>query len=215
MFEELFNKEIPIERFMVIGDQTSLNIKVNANELLKELEQFEDKWAPYNSHKDFIKREGLCIINEDGVNKQGPALESLTDWNREHGTNWSELDFNISTPVYENTMLKDVLKDLRSECYRSHFIKLPPGGYFPPHRDFSMDAFRVIMPVRVCNPPETRFMIEDRTLHWEHGRFYIINTLKEHTLFNASDGLDSIWLVLNVKLSKKSIMWSYKNMSIK
>lgn len=206
---------IPIERFMMLGDQTVLDIKVNEVELLQQLKKFDDKWSKYNSHKPEIQRDGLCIINEDGINKPGPALDSLTEWNRENGTNLSELDFDTTTPVYEETMLKDVLKDIRSECYRSHFLRLPPGGYFPPHRDFSMDSFRVILPVYNCNPPNARFMIEDKTLHWDHGRFYIINTLKEHTLFNASDGLDSIWLVLNVKLSQKSCAWSYKNMSIK
>lgn len=210
----MFNN-VSIERFMLLGDQTALDLDVNAFDLLDQIKPFDDKWSKYNSHKPDIQRDGLCIINEDGINKAGPALDSLTEWNRENGTNLSELDFDTSTPVYEQTVLKDVLKDIRSECYRSHFLRLPPGGYFPPHRDFSMDSFRVILPVYNCNPPNARFMIEDKTLHWDHGRFYIINTLKEHTLFNCSDGLDSIWLVLNVKLSEKSVAWSYKNMSIK
>lgn len=210
----MFNN-VSIERFMLLGDQTALDLDVNAFDLLDQIKPFDDKWSKYNSHKPDIQRDGLCIINEDGINKAGPALDSLTEWNRENGTNLSELDFDTSTPVYEQTVLKDILKDIRSECYRSHFLRLPPGGYFPPHRDFSMDSFRVILPVYNCNPPNARFMIEDKTLNWDHGRFYIINTLKEHTLFNCSDGLDSIWLVLNVKLSEKSVAWSYKNMSIK
>jgi hypothetical protein len=208
-------ENIPIERFMMLGDQTVLDIKINEVELLNQLKKFDDKWSKYNNHKPDIRRDGLCIINEDGINKPGPALNSLAEWNKEHGTNLSELDFDTTTPVFEETMLKDVLGDIRSECYRSHFLRLPPGGYFPPHRDFSMNSFRVILPIYNCNPPSTRFMIEDKTLSWDHGRFYIINTLKEHTLFNASDGVDSIWLVLNVKLSQKSCAWSYKNMSVR
>ena len=208
-------ENVSIERLMLLGDQTALDIKINEHQLLSQLEPFKEQWSKYNSHKPDIKRDGLCIINEDGVNKAGPALDSLTEWNRENNTNFSELDFDTPTPVFNNTMLKDVLDDIQSECYRSHFLRLPHGGYFPPHRDFSMDSVRVILPVYNCNPPNCRFMIEDKTLHWDHGRFYVVNTLKEHTLFNCSVGLDSIWLVLNVKVSEKTCRWIYKNMTIK
>ena len=207
--------DLTIEKLMLLGDQTALDIKINEGKLLQQLKPFDDQWSKYNNHKPGIPRDGLCIINEDGINKAGPALDSLSEWNREHGTNYSELDFDVPTPVYNNTMLKDILDDIKSECYRSHFLRLPQGGYFPPHRDFSLDSVRVILPVYNCNPPGCRFMIEDKTLHWDHGRFYLVNTLKEHTLFNCSDNLESIWLVLNVKVTEKTCRWLYKNMSIK
>ena len=141
---------------------------------------------------------------------------SLTqlEWNKEYNTNYNELDFNVSTPVYNETILKDFLAPIRQWCYRSHFLKLPPGGYFPPHRDKSWESIRLILPLFNCNAPLTRFILEDKTLQWELGRMYFVNTLKEHTLFNASADQDSIWLVLNYIVNEESINWIYKNLAI-
>lgn len=200
-------KSFPMEKLLLLGDQIALDIDIDTSMLLKQLKYFDDKWAKYNSSKPWIKRDGLCIINEDGVNKSGPALESLSEWNKVHGTELSEVDFNVSTPVYDETLLKDVIKDIRPHCYRSHFLRLPPGGYFPPHRDHALNSFRVICPIQSCNPPDTRFMIEDKTLNWKHGRFYVLNTMKEHTLFNCSVDTDNIWLVLNVNLTLETVLW--------
>ena len=43
---------------------------------------------------------------------------------------------------------------------------------------------------------------------------YFVNTLKEHTLFNASADQDSIWLVLNYIVNEESINWIYRNLAI-
>lgn len=199
---------------MMLGDQTAIDIWIPPNEILDDLEKFNDKWSKYNSRKPNIPRDGLCIINEDGVNKPGPALESLREWNIKHNTNLTELDFNVSTPVYNDTVLKEYLEPIRQWCFRSHFLRLPPGGYFPPHRDNTLESFRMIIPVNNCEPPGVRFMIENNTLNWDHGRLYVINTIKEHTLFNATTDLDSIWLVLNVMISQESITWVRRNLMI-
>lgn len=199
---------------LLLGDQTAIDIWIPPNEIIDDLKQFDDKWSKYNSNKPDIKRDGLCIINEDGINKPGPALESLLEWNKNHGTNYTELDFNVSTPVYNNTVLNHYLDPIRQWCFRSHFLRLPPGGYFPPHRDHTLESFRMIIPVENCNPPNTRFLIENDTLHWEMGRLYVVNTIKEHTLFNCTIDLDSIWLVLNVEITDDSVDWVYKNLCI-
>ena len=204
-----------LEKITMLGDFYALEMWTPPHEVLSDIEKFKDKWSKYNSFKPQIPREGLCIINEDGVNKQGPALDSLLEWNREYNTNFTELDFNVSTPVYDETILKDFLAPIRQWCYRSHFLKLPPGGYFPPHRDKSWESIRLILPLFNCNAPLTRFMLEDRTLQWELGRMYFVNTLKEHTLFNASSDQDSIWLVLNYIVNEESVMWIRKNLAIK
>jgi len=184
------------------------------HEILDDLKHYDDKWTQYNSHKPWIPRQGLCIINEDGVNKAGPALDSLLEWNKVHGTNYTELDFNVSTPVLTDTILNDFLSPIRQWCYRSHFLKLPPGGYFPPHRDKSWESIRLILPLFNCNSPLTRFILEDKTLSFELGRMYFVNTLKEHTLFNASADQDSIWLVLNYEVNDDSVKWIHRNLAI-
>jgi len=204
-----------LDKITMLGDFYSLEMWHSPHEILQDLEQFKDKWSKYNSFKPDIPREGLCIINEDGINKPGPALDSLLEWNKAHNTNFNELDFNVSTPVYTDTILNEFLSPIRKWCYRSHFLKLPPGGYFPPHRDKSWESIRLIQPLFNCNPPLTRFMLEDKTLHWELGRMYFVNTLKEHTLFNASSDQDSIWLVLNYIVNEESITWIRRNLAIK
>lgn len=198
----------------MLGDFYALDMWHPPHEILDDLKQYDDKWTQYNSYKPWIPRQGLCIINEDGINKAGPALDSLLEWNKAHGTNYTELDFNISTPVLTDTVLNDFLSPIRQWCYRSHFLKLPPGGYFPPHRDKSWESIRLILPLFNCNAPLARFILEDKTLTFELGRMYFVNTLKEHTLFNASSDIDSIWLVLNYEVNETSVDWLHKNLAI-
>ena len=87
---------------------------------------------------------------------------------------------------------------------RSHILHLPPGGYFPPHRDLhymkQQNSLRVLVPLKGCNPPDMYFMYENKPLHFEHGRAYFLNTNKSHNLFSFKD---SYMLVLNIKTSEE------------
>jgi hypothetical protein len=207
-----------IEYINQYGDQTGLTVKLDCYKLVKELQQFESKWSQYNVLKPWIKRQGLCVLNERGSVGPGPALNSLYEWNKKHNTKFTELDFNKPTEVYHaSEQVKLVLKDILPYCVRTHFLKLPPGGFFPPHRDHvgkQQKTFRLIVPIKLCNPPETRFMIEDRTLHWNEGFMYAINTTKEHTLFNASATDDSVWLVINTIVCEETINFVSNNLMI-
>lgn len=198
-----------IEYINQYGDQSALNIKLNCSELLKELAPFESDWSQYNVLKPWIARQGLCVLNDRGTVGPGPALNSLYEWNKTYNTRLTEEDFNKPTEVYHNsTQLQTALKDILPYCVRTHFLRLPPGGFFPPHRDHVgkiQKTFRLIIPVDLCNPPSTRFMIEDRTLQWEYGRMYAVNTTKVHTLFNADISENSIWLVINAKVCEEMI----------
>ena len=133
-----------IESFYQFGDQTELEINFNTEKVLEDLELFSDKWSQYNSNKPHIAREGLCVINERGQVGPGPALESLYEWNRKHNTSYSELDFNIPTELYHHSdELQKGLGDILPYCFRTHFLKLKPGGFFPAHRDYRGYAGRV------------------------------------------------------------------------
>ena len=209
--------EITHQDFFQFGDQIMLNKKIDEYRLLEDLKQFDDKWFQYNEFKPYINRQGLCILNESGENKPGPAISSLGEWNAAYGTNFVETDFNIETPVYHcNQELKEILEEIRPWAYRTHFLRLPPGGYFPPHRDSRHprpDTFRLIMPINNSMNPWFRFMIEDRPLHWDNGSLYAVNTTKEHTLFNAGTK-DSIWLVINAKVCMEMFRFVSKNLAI-
>ena len=108
--------EVTFQDFFQFGDQILLNKDVNSKQLLNDLKQFDDKWFQYNEFKKYIKRDGLCVLNESGENKPGPEISSLGEWNRANGTNFVETDFNIDTPVYHcNKELKELVASSDSE----------------------------------------------------------------------------------------------------
>lgn len=201
-----------------LGEQIQLTRRTEAKKLLEKVNAVAgDKWSQYNTSKPWIAREGLCIINERGNCGPGPALESLTEYNATHNTSLSELDFNVPTEIYHDIPeMQELLKDMTKWSVRSHFLKLKPGGFFPPHRDHlygEPPSFRLIVPIANCNAPNARFMIEDRTLFWEEGCMYAVDTTKTHTLFNASPNMDSVWLVINAIVCDQSIGFVSKNLA--
>lgn len=210
-----------IQSFYQYGDQNRLEIQVDVEKVLEDLELFESKWSQYNTLKPWIRREGLCVINERGECGPGPALESLSEWNKKNNTNLTELDFNIPTEFYHQSQeIQNALKDILPYCFRTHFLKLKPGGFFPEHRDFigyseDQKSLRLIIPIQNCNPGSMRFMIEDRTLQWDMGSMYLVNTNKVHSLFNLNPSEDSIWLVINCQVCKEVFEWTSKNLSIR
>jgi hypothetical protein len=199
------------------GDFYQIDAEFDVDQLLHEVTPHNDKWSQYNPHKDWIKRDGLCVLNERGKCGPGPALDSLRQYNREHGTTWHEDDFNVPTELYNTSSeLQRVMGPMLDWSVRSHFLKLPPGGYFPPHRDHvfgEQTSFRLIWGIENCNAPHCRFMLEDTTLNFEIGQCYVVNTTKAHTLFNCSTNYDSIWLVVNAKLTDDSYLFIRDHLS--
>ena len=203
------------------GDFYRLNSYFDVDQLFHDLDGFKDKWSKYNPRKDWIKRDGLCVINESGKCGPGPALDSLGEWNKEHGLRGAkalrEPNFNVPTDLYKRSSeLQRVMEPMLEWSVRSHFLRLPPGGYFPPHRDHiygDQDSFRIVWPLKNCNPPYFRFMLEDKTLHFEYGQCYVVDTTKTHSLFNCSSTKDSIMLVVNALLCEDSIRFVQDNLS--
>jgi len=186
-----------------LGNHLTLNYRLNISNLMAELEPHDAKWSQYNTKKLYNHRDGLCVFNERGVTGPGPALNSLLEWNRDHGTSFTENEFNKPTEVFNTSMeLQQLLSPIQNYVYRTHFLKLHPGGFFPPHRDsFSRtmnSTIRLIVPIMNCQPPHVRFILEDKTLTWEEGRMYFVNTILMHMLFNASHQ-PSTWLVINAE----------------
>ena len=210
---------VDIRSITQFGDCFLVESKFDIDKLFKELEPFKNKWAKYNPRKDWIKRDGLCILNERGECGPGPALDSLGEWNKEHKTHWREPDFNVPTELYKSSSeLQRVLGPIIKHCVRTHLLRLPPGGYFPPHRDHiygNQDSFRLIYPIENGNPPTNIFLLEDRILNFEMGKGHIIDTTKVHTLFNSSPSLDSIFVVCNVTLNEETVRWVQDNLSIR
>lgn len=210
--------EVTAAHIFQFGNQIRLKVDLNVTRLMSDLEEFDDVWYQYNEFKPWINRQGLCILNEDGINKPGPAISSLTEWNKQHGTNWRETDFVVPTPVYHKSVdLQNVLDPIMPWINRTHVLRMPPGGFFPPHRDsrfLNQDTFRLIMPLVNTEPPNFRFMLEDRTLHWANGHMYVVNTTLEHTLFNASPTNTSYWLVINAMVCPEMFRYVNENLAV-
>ena len=198
------------------GDHFELNRSINVTNMLNELEPFKNYWSQYNPRKN-INRQGLCVLNDKGSVGPGPALDSLYEYNKENNTNIGETDCNIPTELFfESAELKNSLTDIIPWSCRTHFLRLGSGGFFPTHRDHKFgiqNTFRIIVPIKNCNAPQSFFMIEDRILNWNYGKFYIVNTTKAHTLFNASMN-DSLWLIINSEVCTESVDFVCNNLSI-
>jgi len=179
------------------GDIIPLKLKCNVEVLFKEIEHF--RYAQYNPRKN-IKRNGLSITSLDG-DINGVDLDSIREYNLENGTRYDEDSFRTFTDVYNfSKQIQNIVNPFAENICRSHILHLPPGGYFPPHRDqpvYKSDqkTIRILVPLKNCNPPEMYFMYENRPLYFNHGQALFLNTNKMHALFSYRD---SYMIVLNV-----------------
>lgn len=185
---------------VVYGDQLQLKQSMSGNRYISWTEDnFE--YVRYNPRTS-IDRDGLSLTSLDGGMTGIPDLDSLHQYNAENGTSYEEKDFNVFTEAYNNDDIQGMLKPYEEFLFRTHVIKLNPGGYFPPHRDYrrnNFDSVRLISPLRNICP----FLLEEKLLNWEQGKLYFLNTAKEHTLFN-NQLEPSYWLVANVLLNENS-----------
>ena len=183
---------------LTYGDFIPLKVTCNVNKLFEEIQDFS--FQKYNPRKPHINRNGLSITSLDGE-LGGIDLDSMKEYNIEHNTDYDEHSFRTPTKVYHNSsQIQKLIEPFKGHIFRSHILHLPEGGYFPPHRDRpcyrdDQNAFRVLIPLKNCNPPKMYFMYEDKPLHFEHGRAYFLNTNKYHSLFAFKD---SYMIVLNV-----------------
>ena len=189
------------------GDQVKLNIYQNPNIILEGLIQFDDNWTKYNPRKN-INRWGLSVTNLDGNLGPGPDLDSLYEYNKENNTNISESVFIVPTPVYD--IVKFYCDPFKKWLFRSHILKLGPGGFFPNHVDNigpTINSFRLLVPLQVCDPKDNGYFIyeQNKILFWEYGNLHFFNTCKRHLIFNANDEYDHIVLIMNVELTKESV----------
>lgn len=187
------------------GDLIPLRIHNDPNEILSDLNKFKKNYVDYNPRNNH-KRKALSILNHNGNFEQGPDVDSLHEYNNEHSTNYKETDFKTPTPAHY--IFKDYLDIWKDNAVRARVLQINEGGYFPPHRDNrrpDIKAFRIIVPIENCNPPNCWFMLEDKPLQFEHGRAYILNQCKQHTLFNASESLNMTMLAFSVRLNENTL----------
>jgi len=197
---ELFNT------FTAYGDHIGFHTKFDEHIILDKLQDFFNDWTEYNPRTtDVNNRWGLSITNHNGELGAGPDLDSLHQYNNEHNTKYNEEDFVVKTPVYE--IFREAFAPFEQWLFRCHVLRFGPGGYFPPHVDNygkTINSFRLVIPLKNCNPPNFYFMLENNITYWQHGRLYFLNTCKQHLLFNPLPST-TILVVLNVKLTEESV----------
>jgi hypothetical protein len=171
----------------------------------------EFEYVRYNPRKD-INRYGLSITSLDGGLSGRPDLDSLTEYNHKLG-NFSpdnfikEEDMNVPTPVYDYPSLKRLCDEWQPHLFRTHILRIDPGGYFPPHRDHTntnLESLRLIMPLKNCEAPQLTFILDNDIIDWQQGRLYFIDTAKMHYLFNSSFE-PAYMLVMNVGVNLHSV----------
>lgn len=203
---ELYN------RLFTLGDIVPLKFILNAGEILHQLEAWESSWQKYNPRDGGIPRFGLPYTSIDGNVIDPISLDSIRQYNKLHQTRYVEEDFCHLTEVGKSIpTLQPINELLGDSMYRSHFLRLGKGGFFPPHRDAIYNtSFRLIMPLNFCTGT-TFFMYEDKPVHLENGRLYLMNTVKVHSLFSMTNYMTM--LVFNVGLNEKIVKDMYFNLN--
>src|SRR6056300_469298 len=115
------------------GNFIELDVTTDAEKLVAWANDFE--WVKYNPRKD-VNRWGLSLTSLDGGLSGIPDLDSIYEYNKENNTNYGERDFVVKTPAYYYNSLQTLIDPIEQHIFRSHIIRLDPGGFFPAHRDF-------------------------------------------------------------------------------
>ena len=185
--------------------QIPLTLSLNDPKSIPAWTEERFKYVQYNTSRPDIRREGLSITSLDGGVTGRPDLDTL--YHADGKGRYDEMDFKVRTPVAEHPEIKKLLDHFGDNVGRSHILKINPGGYFPPHRDFRkqlFDTFRIIVPLLDTDYPSFTFMLEDQLLRWETGRPYFLDTAKQHHLFNCYS-TPSYWIVLNIATNEQSV----------
>ena len=203
-----------LTRIALYGDVLPLTFKLDYDKFEEGLKLFKDKWVQYNPRKN-IPRYGLSITSLDGGFSGIPDLDSLKEYNEQHNVYIDEPDIKTKTPFWP--YVESVLSKFTNHLGRTHIIKKYAGGQFPSHRDhydIENKSFRLFLPIYNCNPPFNYFILDDKILHFEHGRLYFLNTCKEHIVFTSARGGKghSMYIVANITLNEESTNLVLHNM---
>lgn len=199
-----------------LGVIAPLSVHVDGQLFQREIQQFNSEWKIYNPRKPGYGRMGLSLTSLDGGMSGAPDLDSIFEFNRINGTNYTEEDFKIPTAAAERlTSLHPILK-MFSELGRSHLIRFDRGGYFPPHRDafsLSHSCFRVVVALSWASRSELVFLVDGQQQPLSQWQGAFVETLREHAVFSFADG--ATLLVLNVPYTVENYQALILNLQIK
>ena len=197
------------QQLFIYGDVIPLSFVVDLALFEKEIRQFDNNWVIYNKHKGFNGRHGLSITSLDGGMSGEPDLQSLYEYAQNTGNNVSENQFCEPTEAFRKiSSLHPLLTYFTGGLGRCRVIRFKNGGYFPPHRDQSIqfqvpDYFRILVPLNNSGRNSFYFIYDDKKIVYEPGRAYLFNALKEHSVFSFQD--DVYTFAMSLQLNQKNI----------
>lgn len=159
-------------------------------------------WVKYNPRKD-IQRWGSSLTSLDGGTTGVPDLDSLYEFNKQNGTSYTEKDFKVPTETYKKHFS---FLDDKFNLGRSHFIRLGNGGFFPYHRDFDTETFRLIYTVSGCESHNLVWIVNNQVIKLENKQWYYVNTKMIHSVFSFFGSEFVVFNVLNNDLGQKSVI---------
>lgn len=197
-----------------LGDYAKLKLSIDSNSVISKIEEFKDKWVPYNQKKDTVNnRWGLPITSYDGDVESNFHLNSFGYMQKYHDVSMKEENFRTPTVVYHKVPEIAQLVDLFSpDIGRVHLIRVDKGGFFPPHRDFpgvSPEYFRLVALFGNCSEFNYSFQLNDQLFRPDGSFLYFVNFQLNHSIFSFSDGLYA--LILTVKLNERTHELILKN----
>lgn len=205
-------RNVLYNRLFTLGDIVPLKFNYNTHSILNQLTKWETSWQKYNPRDGGIPRYGLPYTSIDGNVIDPIGLDSIRQYNKLHGTRYLEEHFCHLTEVGSGIEELQPLNEFLGNCiFRSHFLRLGKGGFFPPHRDAIYNtSFRLIMPLNFSQDT-TFFMYEGKPLNLDNGRLYAMNTVKVHSLFSMTNYMTM--LVFNVGLTEDIVERMYLNLN--
>lgn len=206
--------DVPVQfdHYSQYGDFYPLKLRVDGYFFEEEVAGLDNQWRVYNTSKPNYHRKGLSLFSLDGSTSGEIDLNSILEYNNQHGTKYSEMSFNQPTENWK--VLKSIsrlFEGFESEIGRSHIIELGNGGFFPPHRDIG-ESVRLIS-ILEGSTHSFNIMLDDKKLFFERYQFYFLNTRKTHSIFSFEESAKI--LVMNIAISPKSFQFFLENLMSK
>lgn len=188
-----------------LGPFEQLNIKINLDQYMNEIEQFNNDWVDYLPRTDRPNnRRALTITNLPG--KSHTDVPSLAEASYAAGRRLSELEFNEYTEVYHKCPSLHPVLNMWNPLGRTFIVQSNTGGYFVPHRDhpsMPRECFRLIVFLNNCGPLQYDWLMDDRKMNIQPGQVYYVNTRMTHRTISWVD--NSQHLILNIPLTSENV----------
>ena len=113
---------------ITFGAQYPLKLRMKDSSAFIDWTEKQFDYVQYNPRKSY-PREGLSITSLDGGLSGRPDLDSVYEYNKENGTEWTERDFKTPTPVFDWQSLQECLEPFKGHIFRTHILKLNTGGF--------------------------------------------------------------------------------------